>query len=116
MAVSCVRLSPQLVVFLFLLIFLAPFYYFYSTPEPIHIEQGHRLDNSKTNLSYPTCNITIVTAYYKIRSKHSHTEYTRWMTNFLSMPDCLVIFVDPGLEPLIKRLRPASLPTLIIAR
>ena len=64
----------------------------------------------------PTCNSTLITAYYKIPSKHSHTKYTTWMSNFLSLPDCLVIFVEPGLEGLVKALRPASLPTLIIAR
>ena len=69
-----------------------------------------------TNLSSARCNSTLVTAYYKIRSKHSHAKYTTWMTNFLSLPDCLVVFVQPGLEDLVKALRPASLPTLVIPR
>jgi len=63
-----------------------------------------------------TCNSTIISAYYRIKSKHSYDEYLSWMTNFLSMPDCMVIFVQPGLESLIMSLRPPSHQTLVIPR
>jgi hypothetical protein len=49
---------------------------------------------------------TVVTCYYKIASKHSHNEYDRWMTNFLSNIDCqLVIFTSPDLVEYIKNKR-----------
>ena len=79
---------------------------------------SHTLADPGTDLSNPNCSSTLVTAYYKIPSKHSHTMYTTWMTNFLSLPDCLVVFVEPGLEGLVRTLRPDSLHpyTLIISR
>jgi len=62
------------------------------------------------------CNTTIITAYYKIKSKHSYEEYLSWMINFLSMRDCMVIFVQPDLKGTIRTLRPPAYPTLIIPR
>ena len=44
-----------------------------------------------------TCNATIVTAYYKMRSKHSHEEYVSWMSNMLTFTDCMVIFTEENL-------------------
>ena len=44
-----------------------------------------------------TCNATIVTAYYKMRSKHSHEEYVSWMSNMLTFRDCMVIFTEKNL-------------------
>ena len=84
---------------------------------PVH-HHHHLLAEPGTDSSYPNCSSTLVTAYYKIPSKHSHTKYTTWMTNFLSLPDCLVVFVEPDLEGLVRALRPASHHpyTLIISR
>merc|ERR1719237_403548 len=49
-------------------------------------------------ISMPTsCNATIVTAYFKMRSKHSHEEYLSWMSNMLTLKDCMVIFTQPEL-------------------
>eukprot|EP00092_Neocalanus_flemingeri_P004966 GFUD01005341.1.p1 GENE.GFUD01005341.1~~GFUD01005341.1.p1 ORF type:complete len:320 (-),score=104.59 GFUD01005341.1:96-1055(-) len=62
------------------------------------------------------CNTTIISAYYKIKSKHSYEEYLSWMINFLSMRDCMVIFVQPDLERVIHTLRPPAYPTFIIPR
>ena len=58
-----------------------------------------------------TCNTTIVSAYYKIKSKHSYEEYLSWMVNFLSLRDCMVIFIQPDLKETILTLRP-PLPSL----
>ena len=54
------------------------------------------------------CNTTIISAYYKIKSKHSYEEYLSWMINFLSLRDCMVIFVQPDLEETIRSLRPPA--------
>ena len=41
---------------------------------------------------------TVVTCYYRIPSKHSHEEYDRWLTDFISNVQCnLVIFTSPDL-------------------
>ena len=63
-----------------------------------------------------TCNTTIISAYYRIKSKHSYEEYLSWMINFLSLRDCMVIFVQPDLKELILSLRPPAYPTIIIPR
>ena len=50
--------------------------------------------------------VTVVTCYYKIKSKHSHDEYTEWITNFLSNIPCnLVIFTSPDLVEYIREKR-----------
>ena len=60
------------------------------------------------------CNSTMITAYYNIQSKHSHEQYVEWMSNLLTVQDCLVIFTDPDAEETIRSLRPAAYPTIII--
>ena len=65
------------------------------------------------DLSPPSCNVTIVTAYYKIRSKHSSEEYLSWMTNFLTLQDCMVIFTQQDFVSTIQTLRPADYQTII---
>jgi len=62
------------------------------------------------------CNTTIVSAFYKISSKHSYEEYLSWMINFLSLRDCMVIFVQPDLVETISALRPPSYSTLLLPR
>lgn len=62
------------------------------------------------------CNSTIISAYYKIKSKHSYEEYLSWMTNFLTIQDCMVVFVQPDQEYTIRTLRPPAYPTIIIPR
>jgi len=114
---DCVQVSQLCLLLLLFLIILHHFYCSPALPLPVH-HHHHLLADPGTDSSYPNCSSTLVTAYYKIPSKHSHTKYTTWMTNFLSLPDCLVVFVEPGLEGLVRALRPASLHpyTLIIAR
>eukprot|EP00985_Skeletonema_marinoi_P026668 scaffold20879_cov197-Skeletonema_marinoi.AAC.1 len=58
---------------------------------------------------------TIVTAYFKIKSKHTHTEYNQWMGNTMSLHDPMVIYTSPDLVPAIKRLRSHALEhTMVI--
>ena len=59
------------------------------------------------SLHRPWCNVTIVTAYYSMRSKHSKAEYLSWMSNFLSLQDCMVIFTQKDFVSTIQSLRPA---------
>ena len=65
------------------------------------------------DLSPPSCNVTIVTAYYKIRSKHSSEEYLSWMSNFLTLQDCMVIFTQHDFVSTIQTQRPADYQTFI---
>ena len=65
--------------------------------------------------SQDSCEATIVTAYFRMSSKHSHDEYLAWMTNMLTLRDCVVVFTQSDLVDTIKRLRPVFYPTRIIA-
>jgi len=62
------------------------------------------------------CNSTVITGYYHIQSKHSHEQYLAWMSNMLTIQDCLVIFTDPEEETTIQSMRSAAYPTIIIPR
>ena len=52
--------------------------------------------------SWEQCNSTLITAYYNIKSKHSHEQYVEWMSNMLTLQDCMVIFTDPDMEETIR--------------
>jgi len=59
------------------------------------------------------CEATIVTAYFKMRSKHTYEEYILWMSNMLAFRDCMVIFTDQ--KSAILEHRNETLPTVIIS-
>ena len=59
-------------------------------------EQLINFNKTKENLRN-FCKTTIVTAYYKMRSKHSYEEYLSWMSNMLTFTDCMVIFTEQKL-------------------
>ena len=65
------------------------------------------------NLPPSFCNVTIVTAYYRMNSKHSNDEYLSWMSNFLTLQDCMVIFTQQDFVKTINILRPAYYQTII---
>ncbi len=52
--------------------------------------------------------VTIVTAYYRIESKHSDDEYDHWISNILSITDPMIIFTSEDLAPNLKRQRAHS--------
>ena len=47
--------------------------------------------------------VTLVSAYYKVPSKHSHTEFLRWMEGLLQTTDNLVIFTEEWLIPVMEQ-------------
>lgn len=60
---------------------------------------------------------TVVTCYYRIHSKHSHEEYDKWLTDFLSNVNCnLIIFTSKDLVEYLYEKRGSQLKekTLII--
>jgi hypothetical protein len=52
--------------------------------------------------------VTIVTAYYRIESKHSDEEYDHWIANMMSITDPMIIFTSEDLAPNLKRQRAHS--------
>jgi len=61
---------------------------------------------------------TVVTCYYKIKSKHSFEEYDNWITNFLTNVNCnLVIFTSPDLKDYLMEKRQGNVEkTFIICK
>jgi hypothetical protein len=51
-------------------------------------------------------NITLVTAFYKIKSKHSYNEYLQWMNNILKINSSIVFYTESSLSKKIKKMRP----------
>ena len=64
--------------------------------------------------SQDSCEATIVTAYFRMTSKHSHDEYLSWMRNMLTLRDCVVVFTESDLVDTIRSIRPVFYPTRII--
>ena len=56
-------------------------------------------------LKHKSSNITIVTAYYNIKSKFPSSTYLSWMENFLKIPCNLVVFTDEKSYDIIKNFR-----------
>ena len=56
-----------------------------------------------------------MTAYFHIPSKHSHASYRKWIVNFMSLQEAMVIFTSHDLVSEIKLLREhASERTLVV--
>ena len=54
-------------------------------------------------------NVTIVTAYYKIKSKHSLHKYINWIKNFLQIKKSMIFFIDKSFYKNIIFKRPKNL-------
>ena len=50
--------------------------------------------------------ITLVSAYYKIKSKHSYNEYLEWINNILKINSSMVFFLEYSMSKIIKKMRP----------
>ena len=53
--------------------------------------------------------LTLVSAFYQVKSKHSNSEYLRWIKNLLLLNKSLVFFTSKKLMPIVKKLRPIKL-------
>lgn len=64
----------------------------------------------KSRIKYkPDDDLTIVTAYYKIKSKHPFPEYVRRLKNFVKLNRSIVFFTSKTFINVIKRMRPRNL-------
>lgn len=57
---------------------------------------------------------TVVTGYFRVRSKHHAENYDKWMRNMLSLQDAMVIFTEPDLVDQIVDLRRHAVNRTII--
>ena len=58
---------------------------------------------------YPQDNVTLVTALYLIKSKHSIKEYINWIEPLLKLNTSLVFFTHKSLIDIVKEMRPENL-------
>ena len=52
---------------------------------------------------------TIVTAYFKLESKHPHEKYIEWMKNIMSLQDAMVVFTTDDMVATILKFRAHAL-------
>lgn len=57
---------------------------------------------------------TVVTGYFRVRSKYHSDKYDGWMRNMLSLQDAMVVFTEPDLVEQIKDLRSHAIDRTII--
>lgn len=80
-----------------------------NQPQPYEEYDIFKLSPNLSNSSN-----TIVTAYFRVSSKHSTDQYDNWMRNFLSIQDHMVIYTQPELLPQIKEMRSHALDRTVI--
>lgn len=59
--------------------------------------------------SYQQDDLTLVTAYYRIKSKHTPEEYLAWIKKFVLLNKSIVFFSNKEFMPTLKELRPIEL-------
>ena len=61
--------------------------------------------------------VTIVSCYYNVKSKHSHSKYDEWIRNFLrNLRNNIVIFTSDDLVDYLKQIGRANTNMLIITK
>lgn len=78
-----------------------------SIKKPIVFDftQIKKLNYRKRKLNKIVYNITLVSAYFKIPSKHLTSEYDQWISNFLQIDSPMIFFIDNAYyrEIIVKR-------------
>jgi hypothetical protein len=57
---------------------------------------------------------TVVTVYYRLRSKHDDSNYDTWMSNFLSIQDPVIVFTQNDMVEKVKKMRQHALNRTVI--
>ena len=95
-----------------ILLFLIYIFFFSSINIKIKIKKkikNKKKSNFKTNFKYKQDDLTLITAYYKIKSKHSFQEYFRRLKNLVKLNRSIVFFASKYFINIIKELRPKNL-------
>jgi len=75
--------------------------------------QAASVKQHKNHQHLSKCNSTVVTAYFRIKSKHSFDSYNSWMKNTLSIHDCMVIFTSADMVSTMLALRQHAMTVVI---
>ena len=57
-------------------------------------------------LQYDKDDITLVSAYYRIKSKHEPEDYLKWISNIIMLNKSMVLFSNDEFIPILKKMRP----------
>ena len=57
-------------------------------------------------LQYEKDDITLVSTYYRIKSKHEPEEYLKWISNFVLLNKSMIIFTNNEFIETLKKMRP----------
>ena len=76
-----------------IIIIYSIFVVFFNNPKPKYFEDD----------------LTLVSAYYQMKSKHPSSEYLSWIRNILLLNKSLVFFTNKKLMPILKKFRPIKL-------
>jgi len=79
----------------------------YAYYSQVRTKEGHLIDTKQA---------TIVTAYFEIKSKYPSHHYFKWIKNFLTIKDPIVIITSKSLEDFMIKNRPSNLKTKVIIR
>ena len=58
---------------------------------------------------YQHDDLTLVSAYYKIKSKHTPEQYLKWINNIVLLNKSIIFFSNKEFMPILKDLRPQEL-------
>jgi len=59
--------------------------------------------------NYQKDDLTLVSAYYRIKSKHTPEQYLKWINNIVNLNKSIVFFTNKKFMPILKDLRPKDL-------
>jgi len=66
--------------------------------------------NKKTiTIQYPQDDLTLVSAYFRIKSKSKYSEYLNWISNIVLLNKSFVFYTNKEFMPILKEMRPKEL-------
>ena len=65
--------------------------------------------NKRKKILYPQDDLTLVSAYYKVKSKHKYSEYLKWISNIVLLNKSFVFYTNKEFMPILKEMRPKEL-------
>lgn len=101
-------LKTFLFILVLLIIFIIEYYYINNFGfKYIHIKNYLNINNNDSFFNcFITDNITLVTGYFRIKSKHSLKQYYEWIKNFLQINRSMIFFIDKSFYKKIIYKRP----------
>ena len=65
--------------------------------------------NKRKKILYPQDYLTLVSAYYRIKSKHKYSESLKWISNIALLNKSFVFYTNKEFMPILKEMRPKEL-------